>query len=368
MSECNSFSEHIHKPGKCVFYISGDNQVGFCSKPSEFRCIQDLNDQNPDLSYSSVADWLICKQLYWYKHIQGIEVRESKRSGAMKMGSLWDSALSIILGSGSMEDFQAAITLYRPTEFEEVKVRAVARAYKNLNIEVSPAFNLQRKFKLPIDISDLYPNENIKTFVISGVFDRLYSDYFTENKFTSRPDLYEDKYFHSAQIATYFMANPDLKYAVMELIRTPELKITGQYQNETAADHLTRCYEDILRRPSYYFIGYDSTTRIYGKKYYRSEYEFLMFELEKRYKHIAYEIRDTYKRGQGTSTLTFYRNDKACHFPWACDYLPICRGEGSVSEELYRIRGKEGVEGNLIQLLTNNKKEKAKQEVKSENI
>jgi len=120
----------------------------------------------------------------------------------------------------------------------------------------------------------------------------------------------------------------------MEIVRVPQLKQTGKNKDETPEELQERVYQDAISRPSFYFIGWNSTTRRYGKKYFRTEFD--LEDLKSRYLHVFREIFDA------RITNGFYRNDRVCNniLPGiSCDMLSCCR-TGNMSEAAYQIRKK----------------------------
>jgi len=95
-----------------------------------------------------------------------------------------------------------------------------------------------------------------------------------------------------------------------------------------------RVYQDILSRPSKYFLGYDRNKKKYGKKFFRQE--FAIDEIKEQYKQIVLEIMSC------RYTNNFYRNWKVCNniYPGiSCDFQKICRN-GNMADAIYKIRDK----------------------------
>jgi hypothetical protein len=164
---------------------------------------------------------------------------------------------------------------------------------------------------------------------IKGFYDRKYPTFFEEDKLSSRPDHYLDTYFIHSQCGTYFLADPSLEYCTMKVVRVPDLKSTGKNKDEDDEAYYRRCYEDVISRPSHYFIGYDRAKHTYGRKFYRSEFN--LDEIRNRYEIAAIEIQQA-RDWQREGLDGYYRDDKACQQIWGpCDLLPICR-TGGLSE------------------------------------
>jgi hypothetical protein len=263
--------------------------------------------------------------------MRGVIVRDHQKSDALKMGVLWDNALQYYLGDNTI-DLDSIINKYQIREREVAKVRGVYQAYKKLDIQIDPGFTLQHKFNINYTPfakwSEWYPGN----IYVTGVYDRKYLDSFAENKFTGRPDNYLDPFFIQSQISTYFLADPSLSFCTMEIIRTPDLKSTKSFKDESPEALCERIYQDAISRPSHYFLGYDRKTHRYGKRYYRSEFN--LDEVKARFTHIFREIHEA-KALDG-----WYKNDRVCNnvLPgFSCDMLPLCR-TGHFNDEVFEIR------------------------------
>lgn len=307
-------------------------EPGFCALPSMFRCIDDLSARIPRLSHSTIQDWLKCRRLYYIKHIAGVEMIQKMMSPALKMGSLWDACIQVFNGHDN-SIIKETIERYEIDEFSVATVKAMFRAHKTLGIQYEEGGELQKRFQMPLDVDAVYSfntkhNAPLYTFVVTGVYDRKYEDYIAETKFSSKPDIYLDLFFQTSQVGTYFLSDPRLDYCVMEVTRSAGLR---RKEDESAPEWEERVYEDVLRRPSFYFIGWDKDKKMFGKKIYRKELD--LDGLAKRYKDISYEIMEANERG------AFYKNTTACMFPWQCDMLDVCRND-VVSEQVYKIRPK----------------------------
>ena len=105
-------------------------------------------------------------------------------------------------------------------------------------------------------------------------------------------------------------------------------------KEETPEEIYKRVYDDVLSRPSLYFIGLDRTKKKYGKKFWRSEFD--LKAIKKRYQQATIEILAARWNGN------FYKNDRVCGniLPGIkCEYQEVCRN-CNISEEMYKIRGK----------------------------
>lgn len=319
--------------GSCVHFIPPDDkrEAGFCTLQGQFRCVDNLLAAIPRLSHSSIQDWLKCRRLFYLKNIRGITRRPNQCSNAIKMGSLWDACQGKLFGFHGDEEILQVINMYEIEEQEREVVRAVVRAFRTLDLSVQKEdCTLQERFTFSSKFKNLYSwiERDTFEFLITGVYDRKYPKYFVENKFSGAPDYYQDVYWLSSQVGTYFLSDPAMEYCVMEIIRTPSLR---KREDEPAEAFGARIYADILARPGWYFIGYNKKTNSYGRRFYRNE--FRLDELSLRYQNIGYEIMDANERD------AFYRSEPMCRHPWECDMLDICKS-GVMSEELYTFKTK----------------------------
>jgi hypothetical protein len=342
--------------------ISGE--CGYCKQPKAFRCVADVCRIIP-LSFSAVNDFCTCHYLYYLKKILGIEVRPPFLSSALKAGQLWDSTKQLHLGE--KKSLRDIINKYEIDDYTVAKVKAIYSAYKYLEIEVDPGYELQAKIDMTYDIilppSQFVPSiavgdnhakevvnlwkeaknqaEDDRKWIfplkITGFYDRKYQGYFTEDKLSSRPEYYTEVYPLTSQIGTYFLADPNLEHVIMEVVQFPGQKILKETKKRTEAetpDQLyERVYNEILSRPSNYFIGYNRESKKMGKKFFRGE--FCLEEIADSYKQIVIEILSA------RWSNNWYKNRKACNFQYGqpCPYLSICANE-NMSETKFSIRQK----------------------------
>lgn len=358
-SQCNQFSPSFDNK-ECEYYqyaedefmeINGD-ECGFCKRPNCYRCVADITRPIP-LSHSSINDFLTCHYLYWLKKILGIEKRPAYMSDAIKAGKLWDVVKQRHLGANI--NIQETIKEYEINPIIVAKVRALFHVYKELELTVDEGYELQAKINMNIPI-ELSPNSFIPTLnigkeavglwkkpdstnplkfdlTVTGFYDRKYPTYFCEDKLSSKPEFYLDPYFIQSQCGTYFLADPNLEYVIMEVVRFPKHQVNKR-KEETPEEIYKRVYDDVLSRPSLYFIGLDRTKKKYGKKFYRTEFD--LEAIKKRYQQATIEILAARWNGN------FYKNDRTCSsiLPGVvCEYQSVCRN-CNISEEMYKIRGK----------------------------
>lgn len=319
----------------CTYYDPADHEqeCGFCKQDHKYyRCIADTSKGIP-LSYSTVSDFLTCHYLYYLKSIRGIEILPAKKSVPLKLGTLWDRVQQKHLGADI--NIQAVITENEIESRDVAKIKGLYRAFKALDVFIDPNPILQARIDDSLGWERDDPAAPSNVLYIKGYLDRKYTSRFVESKLSSRPDNYLDPYFIQNQVGVYFMADPGLEDCVMEICRTPDLKSTGRFSEESDADYAERVYQDAIKRPSHYFLGWDPKTRRYGKKYFRKEFN--LDAISDRFRAVFREI-DLANR-----TMGWYRNDRVCNsvLPGiACDMLPICR-TGHMSEDMYRIRKRE---------------------------
>ena len=316
--------------GTCKHHMPAtEEEPGFCKLPSQFQCIDMIAARSPRLSHSSVLDWIKCRKLFYLKAIRGVQKRPEAMGKALKMGALWDVCQGKMYGRHGNEEIYKVIDEYQIEEMEVSIVRAMVKAANKLGLaKPDDECQLQERFVFKTTFEKIYPwnTEPGFDFLVTGVYDRLYGDYFAENKFTSRPDNYLDVFNLTSQVGTYFLSNSALKYCIMEVVRAPSLRAK---EDEEPEQFGARLYEDVMKRPGFYFIGYKNGA--YGKKFFRNEFN--LENLALRYKNIAFEVMDAAARD------AFYGNETACTTPWECDMLEICKS-GVVSDTLYRYRDK----------------------------
>ena len=357
-SKCNQFSPSFDNK-ECEYYAYAENdkmeikdgECGYCKRPNCYRCVADITRTIP-LSHSSIGDFLTCHYLYYLKKILGIEKRPAHMGDALKAGKLWDTVKQKHLGANV--NIQEVINEYEINPIVVAKVRALFHAYKELEIQVEPGYELQAKidlnYNIQIPATSFIPtitvgkealsmwdqkNTNSYTFSlnITGFYDRKYPTYFCEDKLSGKPEFYLDPFYISSQCGTYFLADPNLEYVIMEVVRFPQHK-PNKKKEETPEEIYKRVYDDVLSRPSNYFIGYNREKRMYGRKFWKGEFD--LESIKQRYQQVVIEIMAARWNGN------FYRDDKCCNnilLGIVCDMKEICRNH-NISEEMYKIRKK----------------------------
>ena len=337
-NRCSDFDPTFDETNSCKYYAEQhDGKVcGFCKRAEKYRCINDLGHKPLPLSHSGVQSFLSCHHLFYLQQVLGITTKNAHVSRPMKMGMLWDAVMQYALGDKDMGYLQERIEEYDIDEVEVQKVKALYRAWKELGIKVDEGYELQAKIdmEVPLGEDQCWGTGEPVELHVRGFYDRKYPSYFVENKMSGRPDNYLDIFFIQSQVGTYFLADPNLESVVMEIVRTPDLRMTKR-EEDSPETYGNRTYNDILGRPSHYFIGYNSEKNTYGKRYFRSEFD--LKDLLARYTHIFREIHEAAALGG------WYKSDRACKniLPGiTCDMLGICR-HGTVSGEVYTVKDKQ---------------------------
>ena len=367
-SLCSNFEPSFSKQ-ECQYYEYPEDEnmniisgvCGYCKRPDAYMCVADVTRHIP-LSHSSVGDFLTCHYLYYLKKILGIEVIPKFFGTPLKAGKLWDILKQKHLGG--IVEIAKTIEEYEIPPMVVAKVRALYHAYKELEIVSDDGFELQAAVDMSYDIalspSSFVPtidvnNEKVSLWAcdfryhpidehrvddylwhfplkIRGFYDRKYSGYFCEDKLTNRPSFYLDPFYIQSQMGTYFLADPELEYVIMEVVQFPQQK-ENKKKEETPDGMYKRVYSDILSKPSNYFIGFDRTKKKYGKKFFRGEFD--LEEIKRRYEQVVLEILSARYNNN------FYKNFKACGNTYGhpCEYQKICMN-GNVSENMFRIRKK----------------------------
>jgi len=282
------------------------------------------------LSHSSRETFIRCRQAFYLSRIKRISVRNSMLPLPVKLGAIWDKYMeSRYLGTKFMDKFWAMIDEYGiESDMDVAKIYGLIKAHRTLEME--PYYetsdggvfrSCQHKFEIPGE------------FPIIGYIDRAYSDHIVESKLTARPDFYFQIHNITSQIGTYFLSNPEYKYAVIESTRVPGLRTgAGKYSDESPQAYQSRIVGEILSKPSYYFLGFNRDAKTFGKKFWRGEIN--LEELMQDYLYVNKEIQRAINDGDGA----FYKNRKACYVPGPCFYLPVC-DTGAVSEGIFEVKG-----------------------------
>jgi len=314
----------------CKHYIDGlKDEAGFCKRASQFRCIEALKIKLPSVSQSAIKMFCHCRERYYKHYIQGITLRDEHLPLPIKCGSVWDTFVdSLIRTPGEFLNINYYIERYHLYPEDVAKLQAIMRAYRNLEITLPPD-----------GITQYQIFHNIGDTTVTGYLDIAYEDSIAEVKLSARPDFYTNLENIHLQVGTYLMTNPEWEYADMLITRLPGLRTgNGKFSNESMEEYRLRVYSDIISRPSYYFIGYNRKTKMYGKRFYRSEFNFQ--ELEQTYLDTLKLMRFCIDNNiWGTNTL-------ACHVPAKCEFLSF-RKTGVISDTLYRYMDTSEIQGGM---------------------
>jgi hypothetical protein len=307
----------------CKWYLRPDDktQPGFCGYPGTIRffCEEAMKRRLPSISSSSLTDFIHCKLRYYHKTIEGLSVKPEHLPESMKLGKAWD----LILHAKYAPTFDPTeeVEALQLTPEQAAKINGLARAFTDLEIHLNTDGLLGCQYKITSQIL----NTNLVGFV-----DRAYENFLVESKLSTRPNFYEHKENVTYQAGTYMIADGRWDYIIMEVTRTPSLRIKD---GESPEDYEERIYGDVVSRPGYYFLGWDRKAKTFGTRFWRGEFD--LEEVYSTYVYVLEEIKSALERG------AWYPNSLACHVPSACAYLPIKRS-GVVSEEIYERRQKGG--------------------------
>ena len=322
----------------CTHYMPVEKGVaGLCELPTYFRCVEAMKRMLPPISHSAITQWASCKMKYYWHYVMGLNVRPIHAPRPMVKGLIWDAwQEQRYTGKLIHPDLKCETTLpilydyYDLDDKSRAQLNALTRAFDYLEIKVDTKNLISCQYKIHHPIPDLG--------VITGYTDRAYDDHIVETKLSARPDYYNHIEGISHQAATYFLGNKNFDYIDMEVTRLPDLRTgtRGRYENESTEAYEERVFQDIMSRPSYYFIGFNRSKLTFGKRFWRGEFD--LDYIERTFIFIMHELRRTIDVG------SWYRNEMACFQPTLCMYYPI-KQTGVVSEELYYYKqAKEGEE------------------------
>jgi hypothetical protein len=313
----------LGKNAPCRHYLRPDDpqQPGTCERRGRFLCEEAMKHKLPSISYSSLQDFIQCKEKYHHRVIKGLRVKPEHLPAPVKLGRAWDTYLNSVHGHKETDHLDLHLT-----PIQQAQINALTRAYRDLEITLQKSGLLGCQYKIHVTVGQ---NQ------IIGVVDRAHDDHVVETKLSSRPDFYRQRENLTYQLGTYFMGNDAWDYADVEITRVPGLQTgKGKYSDETPDAYEARCYSDVISRPAYYFQGWDRKTRTYGVRFWRSEFD--RDEIYRTYVHVLWEIQDTVTHG------SWYPNYLACYVPAPCQYLPI-KKTGVISSEIFEQRQKEKV-------------------------
>jgi hypothetical protein len=326
--QCNQRIKPDNGRSPCVSYIRpiDDTEPGFCVKPTQFRCIEACNHKLPRISYSAIEDWVKCRRFFWLSRIKGIEPKPDQLPSPLKLGKIWDRFISHQYDHlGQRYDLPEDIYI---DDRQAAILTSLMRAYKDLEINSD--------YKTPDNGAICQREFHLSNFdsQFIGYIDRWYEDYIIEVKLSGNPSWYEKLFNIHDQAGTYLLAEEKAEYVSYEITRLPAPSSSKQFESETLIELEERVYRDIVYRPSHYFLGYDKKTHTFGRRYYRSEFNYP--ELINFYRYQIEDMHDAMKRDR------FWKNKRSCYNLSPCWFLPICT-TGVVSEELYQTKEKKGI-------------------------
>jgi hypothetical protein len=306
----------VIEDGNCRFKIDGSPPM--CRRRGEFLCVEELDKNLPNLSHSTRCVWVKCHHAYYLNKVRGINARKEKMSPPGKYGTMWDKFQENKYGRS--HDLTQLAGQLGMTDLEIARFNALTSVFNKLKLATRniEGYVLQKKILMPSD-----------GYNVVGYLDRAYDDHFVEVKISVRPDYYLDPFNISYQVGTYFLANPQWKYVIMEVARIPGLKWDSD--NENLSQYEARLTKDIMKRAPMYFPGLKRKECSYGRTFFRSE--FPLDEIKRTYEIVGQEIKDAVNSGDRS---TFYKSFN-CSSPYPCEYLPICQN-GIVSNTLFKMR------------------------------
>jgi len=302
----NSFPcEHYKKP-----WMSG--VAGKCGSTFNY-CLNDFQKNMASMSHTAKEEFVHCRYAFYLRYVLGINVKDELTGEPLVAGRAWDE----YAGAFHLGKKPTPLPPY-VNERLKAKMRALAKAHGEF---IKP--NGGHGYK-----SQLWIKLVINGVQVAGAVDRAYDDHFVETKLSGRPEFYLKPHNMTSQLGTYFLANPKWEYCIMEVTRMPG---TYMKNDETEYDYYKKVYQDIVKRPSYYFPGLNRKEGTFGIRVDRSDIN--IDRVEKEYSMVIDEMRECLK------TAAYYHQYAGCHHPFECSYLPICTTD-TISETIYNTGGK----------------------------
>jgi hypothetical protein len=276
-----------------------------------------------------MKDFSHCHRKYYHAYIQGLQLIEPGR--AIRLGSL----ASLILGMLRSESHQNRVEEYKQFIYQKwldtldkedpdslgdldlIRMKAIFDAYIALGMH-EPRGITEYEFRW----TDLdYPE-------IHGYLDLAIPSLreAEEFKYTSNASYY-DKFAMEEQLCSYFIGAPGIDTYRVTCIIPPKLRLK---EDERLSQYYQRIYDDVLHcHTTFYFIR---------QTYYRSEFNLEQYKIKARM--IAEEIMQYAKMTElnPDPMYYFYQNKQACHSPFECEFIDICRS-GVLPENLFKKRG-----------------------------
>ena len=315
-------------PGSpCLHYSKPDlnGDCGFCKLPTHHHCIGAMRaGKLPMVSHTTVSDLMHCPMKVYYTQVLGVRAKDEHLPTAVKMGKCVDKFLDLRAHGWPDYSLQAEIDILSGSlgldDASRAKIRAVMAAFVKIGIVIDPTDQTQPEIVTTLRNGKLVAH-----------LDRLYPDHMVESKFTARPETYLDAFNINHQVGTYFLSAPSADYCIMEVIQVPQQKMTTK---EPADEYEQRVYDDIMLRPGHYFKGYDASTKRFGKKFWRTEFN--LDDLKLQYEN---QLDELYWRTLNNNWSEL-PSRIMCDLPTPCWYKPICR-TGGISDEMYEFNKKQ---------------------------
>ena len=290
----------------------------------------------PTISPSGYTSFTHCRQSWYYGYLAdpskiwpgipatglGIGLKPKHLPFPIKLGAIWDDFQNAFYAGAVFrpDDLMALCDHYDLDDNSTAKMFGIIKAWKRLkfNIDITNA-TPQAEFHL----------EHPTGFRFHGILDVLYPDHIVENKFSGSPKRFQKVWNFHDQAAIYFLAHPDATHIIIRAVQNPQLR---PKRFEDSATFRDRIADDIISRPSHYFLGYKRETRTFGIKFWRKEFD--IDGLVKDFEHVHRDMEAC----RADPTLC-YPDKLSCSVPGTCMHLPICES-GGVSDELYEPRNK----------------------------
>lgn len=320
VTACNRILPTESSP--CKYYIKGvaHGEAGFCKLKDRYRCIEAMKHYSPSFSVSAMNTYLQCPYKYYLQYIEGVKIKEEAKPLPMKLGTIWDEYVGMKSAQTPI-DMEKIFDMFDTLQVypsDRARVMALIKASEDLEINF-PSGNPQEKIEF-----------HVGETVIRGFVDIAEFDHIFEVKLSKSPDFLWQLHNIHFQVGTYLYSNEAWKHCDMLIARLPQARTgKGQYSDETDVDFAERMYADIVKRPSYYFIGWNNKSRRYGKRFHRGEFNFG-------------EILETYRNEIATLRYRidhnlWSKNTFSCNVPTECIFMPV-RKTGLVSEAIYERR------------------------------
>ncbi len=320
---CDRWVKSTNSPCKHYLPTTKPKEAGLCLLSSKFRCIESLKKYAPTLSQSSAKTFAQCHYKYYLSKVLGIRPHDHMMPNPIKLGAIWDGFIEArVQGKNFNVKFQELSNKYQLWDSDISKLKALMKAFHKLDLNIFEPDPIPQE-PIAVELGDL---------VITGFTDISYDFHLQEFKLSGRPDYLTKLENIHTQAGTYLMANPKHEYIDMMITRVPMLKTgKGKMSDESNEAYTDRLYKDIMKRPGYYFIGYKKRDRVYGKRFWASEFNF--DEIRKFYIAIRDEMQLC------IHTDSWYKNDFSCGVPTPC-WFQAHKKSGVFSEKIYQIGDK----------------------------